>query len=280
MCRCWICRMARWGWSGMCAPVRASWPIPAAGSGCVRANPSPSESPSLARFDASHRPSHRRCRPRAAGPAQQCWGAGGGLAPARWQRSRPHSHLRSGAHPRQCPAHLRGAGVPGLPVAGPGAIGRGHRPGGFTSTRLTVVLARTLAQQLQLPLDGVGSWLLIARRLGLTEAPAWLVQELPRRGLVAGLYGPAPALAFLGSSEASGAGWRAGTLLAPQAAMPMRRPCRPGSRRPVGVRWWWTWPPIWAALLANWPARPTRAGREAPWQPVLPLYATAPVAAD
>ena len=34
-------------------------------------------------------------------------------------------------------------------------------PGGFTGTRLTVVLARTLAQQLQLPLDGFSDFLLI-----------------------------------------------------------------------------------------------------------------------
>ncbi|MFZ0407965.1 MAG: tRNA (adenosine(37)-N6)-threonylcarbamoyltransferase complex dimerization subunit type 1 TsaB [Cyanobium sp.] len=66
-------------------------------------------------------------------------------------------------------------------------------PGGFTGTRLTVVLARTLAQQLGLPLDGVSSFQLIARRLLLAGAapavqPFRLVQELPRRGLVAGLY--------------------------------------------------------------------------------------------
>ena len=38
-------------------------------------------------------------------------------------------------------------------------------PGGFTGTRLTVVLARTLAQQLGLPLDGVSSFQLIANTL-------------------------------------------------------------------------------------------------------------------
>jgi tRNA A37 threonylcarbamoyladenosine modification protein TsaB len=43
-------------------------------------------------------------------------------------------------------------------------------PGGFTSTRLTVVLARTLAQQLALPLDGVGSLVLMAQRLALAGA--------------------------------------------------------------------------------------------------------------
>ena len=67
-------------------------------------------------------------------------------------------------------------------------------PGGFTGTRLTVVLARTLAQQLQCPLDGVSSFALMAPRLQL-ELPAVqrgepfsIVQVLPRRGRVAGRY--------------------------------------------------------------------------------------------
>lgn len=67
-------------------------------------------------------------------------------------------------------------------------------PGGFTGTRLTVVLARTLAQQLQCPLDGVSSFALMAPRLQL-ELPAAqrgepfsIVQSLPRRGRVAGRY--------------------------------------------------------------------------------------------
>ena len=62
-------------------------------------------------------------------------------------------------------------------------------PGGFTGTRLTVVLARTLAQQLAIPLHGVSSFELVAARHGITT-PTWIVQELPRRGLVAALYGP------------------------------------------------------------------------------------------
>lgn len=67
-------------------------------------------------------------------------------------------------------------------------------PGGFTGTRLTVVLARTLAQQLQCPLDGFSSFELMAPRLQL-ELPAAqrgepfsIVQVLPRRGRVAGRY--------------------------------------------------------------------------------------------
>ena len=67
-------------------------------------------------------------------------------------------------------------------------------PGGFTGTRLTVVLARTLAQQLQIPLHGFGSFLLMAHRLAeagvLTgdQPRFWLRQTLPRRGIVAGAY--------------------------------------------------------------------------------------------
>ena len=47
-------------------------------------------------------------------------------------------------------------------------------PGGFTGTRLTVVLARTLAQQLAIPLHGVSSFELVAARHGITT-PTWIV---------------------------------------------------------------------------------------------------------
>ncbi|MFN9661485.1 MAG: tRNA (adenosine(37)-N6)-threonylcarbamoyltransferase complex dimerization subunit type 1 TsaB, partial [Cyanobacteriota bacterium] len=64
-------------------------------------------------------------------------------------------------------------------------------PGGFTGTRLTVAMARTLAQQLDLPLDGISSFHLMARRL-LAPEPAGtsviLSHDLPRHGVVAGLY--------------------------------------------------------------------------------------------
>ena len=69
--------------------------------------------------------------------------------------------------------------------------------GGFTGTRLTVVFARTLAQQLAIPLHGYSSFLLMAHRLAapgqvMAEVPRfWLTQELPRRGVVAGCYGSA-----------------------------------------------------------------------------------------
>ena len=67
-------------------------------------------------------------------------------------------------------------------------------PGGFTGTRLTVVMARTLAQQLGCSLDGVSSFALMAPRLAVAlsheqmEQPFWIVKPLPRRGTVAGRY--------------------------------------------------------------------------------------------
>ena len=132
-------------------------------------------------------------------------------------------------------------------------------PGGFTGTRLTVVLARTLAQQLQLPLDGVGSFLLVARRLGIGE-PTWLVQELPRRGVVAGLYAPA-------GSDRAIIELQAPRLFAPDTPLP------PGPQLSA------------AALLPNdveqlleLSVQAADQGLAAPWQPVLPSYPTSPVA--
>ncbi len=67
-------------------------------------------------------------------------------------------------------------------------------PGSFTGTRLTIVMARTLAQQIDCPLDGVSSFALMAHRLvsELTveesKHPFWIMQDLYRRGRVAGQY--------------------------------------------------------------------------------------------
>jgi hypothetical protein len=126
-----------------------------------------------------------------------------------------------------------------------------------------VVLARTLAQQLALPLDGVGSLLLMARRLEL-DCPTWLVQELPRRGLVAGLYGPDP--------DRPGAmrEWLAPRLHADHAALQLLRPapCLPVAEDGAADV---------LALLDLASAAHTQAV-PAPWQPVLPIYPTSPVA--
>jgi tRNA threonylcarbamoyladenosine biosynthesis protein TsaB len=134
-------------------------------------------------------------------------------------------------------------------------------PGGFTSTRLTVVFARTLAQQLQVPLDGVGSFLLVARRVGIQE-PTWLVQELARRGVVAGLYGPAPR----GDS-------RAIVELAPPRLFGPGTPVPPGPQLAALAQL-----PEDVGQLLELSLEAQALGLAAPWQPVLPLYPTSPVA--
>jgi len=144
-------------------------------------------------------------------------------------------------------------------------------PGGFTGTRLTVVLARTLAQQLAIPLHGFSSFLLMARRLrqpGASMAGVerfWLHQPLPRRGTVAGFYGPDPR-AFGGMAE-----------------LELPRLWRPDEPLP-----WLEEPAQRAQLAAVDPLADVQQlldlGRLAeaealpgPWQPVLPLYPTSPV---
>lgn len=161
-----------------------------------------------------------------------------------------------------------------LPAAHWPQIGRivvATGPGGFTGTRLTIVLARTLAQQLAVPLHGFSSFLLMARRLAAAGQPAhglerfWLAQELPRRGTVAGCYGPCPSC--LGGIEerevprlfAGGERWPG----APGAA----EPCLPAvvDAREDALQL------LQLGVLAAQQALP------GPWQPVLPLYPTSPV---
>ena len=136
-------------------------------------------------------------------------------------------------------------------------------PGGFTSTRLTVVLARTLAQQGDLPLDGVSSSLLIARRLCAAASPPpspfWLASDLPRRGRVAGLYAIDPSLPG-GIAE-----------LQPPRLRDAGEPL-PGAVLPADPRL----PDDVGQLLAVSVAR-ARRGAPAAWQEVVPLYPTSPV---
>tara|TARA_Y100001968_G_C19108358_1_gene595992 strand:- start:15 stop:704 length:690 start_codon:yes stop_codon:yes gene_type:complete len=67
-------------------------------------------------------------------------------------------------------------------------------PGGFTGTRITIALSRTIAQQLKCELDGVSSFALMAKRihsqnnLANSDKPFWIIQSLKRRGLIGGLY--------------------------------------------------------------------------------------------
>jgi tRNA threonylcarbamoyl adenosine modification protein YeaZ len=138
-------------------------------------------------------------------------------------------------------------------------------PGGFTGTRLTVVLARTLAQQLQIPLQGVGSFLLMARRLQL-ERPTWLVQELPRRGVVAGLYGPD------GSALGGMAERLAPRLYTDPQALHAEEPGAPVLAAEVAVK-------QDVAQLLDLAALAQELSLPAPWEPVLPQYPTGPVPA-
>ena len=67
-------------------------------------------------------------------------------------------------------------------------------PGSFTSTRLTISMARTIAQQINCPLDSMSTFHLMAPRvykdLDKNEIlnPFWIKDILPRRGIVAGKY--------------------------------------------------------------------------------------------
>ena len=67
-------------------------------------------------------------------------------------------------------------------------------PGGFTSTRLTISMARIMSQQINCPLDSISSFHLMASRLykdiqkSKVSNPFWIKEILPRRGVVAGKY--------------------------------------------------------------------------------------------
>ena len=67
-------------------------------------------------------------------------------------------------------------------------------PGSFTSTRLTVSMARSIAQQINCSLDSMSTFHLMAPRLykdlneNQTFNPFWIKDILPRRGIVAGKY--------------------------------------------------------------------------------------------
>ena len=67
-------------------------------------------------------------------------------------------------------------------------------PGSFTSTRLTISMARIIAQQIGCPLDSISSFHLMAPRLSKLLSkeqvlnPFWIKDILPRRGIVAGKY--------------------------------------------------------------------------------------------
>lgn len=141
-------------------------------------------------------------------------------------------------------------------------------PGGFTGTRLTVVLARTLAQQLTIPLNGISAFHLIARRLWQAAAPVpsgpfWLVREQPRHGFVAGLYEADPS-ALGGMAERQPPRLyrrREDLATVTDATAVAATPLLPEDLRE----------------LLTFGQAAASVGQPAPWQPVLPLYPTSPV---
>ena len=67
-------------------------------------------------------------------------------------------------------------------------------PGSFTSTRLTISMARAISQQIDCSLDSMSTFHLMAPRLykDLKQSqifnPFWIKEYLPRRGIIAGKY--------------------------------------------------------------------------------------------
>ena len=67
-------------------------------------------------------------------------------------------------------------------------------PGSFTSTRLTISMARIIAQQIDCSLDSISSFHLMAPRLyknlhkNQVFEPFWIKDLLPRRGIIAAKY--------------------------------------------------------------------------------------------
>ena len=72
------------------------------------------------------------------------------------------------------------------------AVGKG--PANFNASRLIVVLARTLSQQIECSLDGFSSFQIMAKRTVLgnnifdRDKSFWIFKKLRRRGFIAGKY--------------------------------------------------------------------------------------------
>ena len=136
-------------------------------------------------------------------------------------------------------------------------------PGGFTGTRLTVVMARTLAQQLGCPLHGESSFALMAPRLSValpasqTFEPFSIVQTLPRRGRVAGRY---RLLSGSGSVEELERPRLLRDDEAPSPALTMELDVASDVQHLL-------------ERCCHWEQEATPG----PWEPVLPIYPTSPV---
>ena len=141
-------------------------------------------------------------------------------------------------------------------------------PGGFTGTRLTVVMARTLAQQLDLYLDGVSSFNLMAPRLATSinpidrDKPFWIVKDLPRRGIIGGKYQIKKNLKFKNSEQIVEI--EKPHLLSPQINLECSIQASDNVAKDVVQL-------IEYSLLAY------KVGEQSEWKQVLPIYPTSPV---
>jgi len=67
-------------------------------------------------------------------------------------------------------------------------------PANFNASRLIVVLARTISQQVNCPLDGFSSFQIIAKRIAsknnifINKQSFWIYKKLKRKGFIAGKY--------------------------------------------------------------------------------------------
>ncbi len=67
-------------------------------------------------------------------------------------------------------------------------------PGNFNASRLIVVLARTISQQINCPLDSFSSFEIMAKRIALknniftNKKLFWIYKKLKRKGFIAGKY--------------------------------------------------------------------------------------------
>jgi len=67
-------------------------------------------------------------------------------------------------------------------------------PANFNASRLIVVLARTISQQINCPLDSFSSFEIMAKRIALknnifiNKKSFWIYKELKRKGFIAGKY--------------------------------------------------------------------------------------------
>jgi len=67
-------------------------------------------------------------------------------------------------------------------------------PANFNASRIIVVLARTISQQINCPLEGYSSFEIMAKRIALknnilkNEQTFWIYKKLKRRGFIAGKY--------------------------------------------------------------------------------------------